>query len=101
MTRSPDVCLRVGSIAVNVDMCRNRGDGAPTPSSPPTPGAIVVTRPYAPTCPTNYWGSPSPFVALKEAIDVKHTRPNVPIALVAAAAMVLSACNDTHATLSY
>src|SRR5271156_1733075 len=26
MTRSPDVCLRVGPIAVNVDMSRNRGD---------------------------------------------------------------------------
>src|ERR1700749_1307871 len=50
MTRSSDVCLRVGPIAVNLDMSRNRGDVGARPDTElaaaevEEPGATAVDR---------------------------------------------------------
>ena len=101
MTRSPDVCLRVGSIAVNVDMCRNRGDEGVRRD---TELAADAGRHRGRRDHTHQPAQPTrarPFVALKEAINVKCTRPSVVISLLATGAMVLSACTNSHATLSY
>ena len=40
-------------------------------------------------------------VAPEEAINVKHKRSSAAISLLAAGAMALSACNNSHATLAY
>jgi phosphate transport system substrate-binding protein len=46
-------------------------------------------------------GPVSPSVVLEEAIEVKHYRPAAAMSLLAAGAMVLSACSNSHTTLAY
>src|ERR1700722_8681951 len=94
---------------------------APTPSSPPTPGAIVVERGHAqqparhlhrrrlsaypstghrPPAQTAHKANDAASV-FKEAINVKQNRSAAAMSLLTAAALALSACSNSHATLAY